>query len=300
VAVTGVGCNIQMRRGAVDRLCTRNFLGLGVILLVIVLLSGISFVPAIYVGATVQLQQEQQSQAQQPQSQQQPQQQQPNQIGVSQIIKQIAQKVAAANPGTNAASVGQVLTELVKQNAQATSEANAIEEVRQISSQVSTYPFGTVSQSLATFASQSASDSTTLIPTIQKTIQERKSTGKSASQSVVDTAVQEAVGGGKNVNDLIRQAAQIVAKQAPGVPLEKIESIIIQIALQFSQSKGKAITGQAIFGIANQIVQNPNGIFTQAITQLVKQDTNDGGEVHDNIHDKILDKAYGKTSTTYE
>jgi hypothetical protein len=68
-----------------------------------------------------------------------------------------------------------------------------------------------------------------------------------------------------HVNDLIRQAAQIISRQAPGVSLEKIES------------KGKAIGGQALFGIANQIAQNPNGIFTQAIIQLVKQDTNDGG-----------------------
>jgi hypothetical protein len=260
----------------------RNNLAFGVILLLILLLSGISLVPAIYVGATVQ--QQQQLQSQQPQPQQQQSQQQPNQIGVSQIVKQIAQKVAAANLGTNIASVEKVLTELVKQNAQYTSEANAIEEVRQISSQVTTYPFGTVSQSLATFANQSSADSTTLIPTIQKTIQEKKSSGKDITQSVVDTAVQEATGGGKNVNDLIRQAAQIISRQAPGVPLEKIESIIIQIALQFSQSKGKAIGGQALFGIANQIVQNPNGIFTQAIIQLVKQDTNDGGKTGQTVN----------------
>jgi hypothetical protein len=189
--------NITMKGiGTVSR---KNISAFGIILLSLVLLSGISFVPAIYVGASVQ-------------QQQQPQSQQPNQIGVSQIIKQIANKVAAANPGTNAASVEQVLTELVKQNAQATSEANAIEEVRQISSQVTTYPFGTVSQSLATFANQSSADSTTLVPTIQKTIQEKKSSGKDISQSVVDTAVQEASGGGKNVNDLIRQAAQIISK----------------------------------------------------------------------------------------
>jgi hypothetical protein len=116
-----------------DSPCTINFLGLGAILLLIVLLSGMALVPAIYVEATVQLQQEQQSQTQ---PQQQQTQQQPNQIGVSQIIKQIAQKVSAADPGTDAASVEQVLTELVKQNAQATSEANAIEEVRKISSQL--------------------------------------------------------------------------------------------------------------------------------------------------------------------
>jgi hypothetical protein len=255
----------------IDRLCSNNFLGLGAILLLIVLLSGMALVPAIYVGATVQLQQQPQQQTQ------------PNQIGVSQIIKQIADKVAAANPGTNTASVEQVLIELAKQNAQDSSEANAIEEIRQISSQVTTYPYGTVSQSLATFANQTSADSTTLIPTIQKAIQE-KSSGKSVSQSVVDTAVQEDTGGGKNVNDLIRQAAQIISRQAPGVPLEKIESIIIQIALQFSQSKGEAITGQAIFGIANQIAQNPNGIFTQAIIQLVKQDTNDGGKTGQTVN----------------
>jgi hypothetical protein len=52
----------------IDRLCSNNFLGLGAILLLVVLLSGISFVPAIYVGATVQ-------------QQQQPQQQQPSMAG---------------------------------------------------------------------------------------------------------------------------------------------------------------------------------------------------------------------------
>jgi hypothetical protein len=55
-------------RGVVNTLCTKN-LGLGAILLLIVLLSGISFVPAIYVGATVQ--QQQQPQVQQPQLEQQ-------------------------------------------------------------------------------------------------------------------------------------------------------------------------------------------------------------------------------------
>src|SRR5215211_2247794 len=81
---------VQMRgMGIVSR---KNFLSFGVFLLLVVLLSGTSFVPAIYAGTTVQ--------------------QQPNQIGVSQIIKQIAEEVAAANPGTKAASVEQVLTEL--------------------------------------------------------------------------------------------------------------------------------------------------------------------------------------------
>jgi hypothetical protein len=90
--------------------CKKNMLAFGSILLLIVLLSGMALVPAIYVGATIQLQQPQQQQT--PQQEQQLNQQT---IGVSQIVKQIANKVAAANPGTNAASVEQVLTELAKQ-----------------------------------------------------------------------------------------------------------------------------------------------------------------------------------------
>jgi hypothetical protein len=112
--------------------------------LIIILLTGIALGPAIQVVASTQ--------DLQPQIQQQT--QQPNQIGVSQIIKQIADKVAAANPGTNATSVEQVLTQLAKQNAQASGETNAIEKIRQISSQITIYPYGTVSQSLAGFANQ--------------------------------------------------------------------------------------------------------------------------------------------------
>jgi hypothetical protein len=94
----------------------------------------------------------------------------------------------------------------------------------------------------------------------------------------VNIAVQEATGGGRNVNDDITLAAQIIAKQSPGTPVQNIESIIIQMALETSKAQGKAITGQTIFEVANQIKQNPNGILTQAIIQLVKQDTQDNGK----------------------
>jgi hypothetical protein len=46
--------------------------------------------------------------------QQQPPQQQ-KQVGLSQVIKQIAQQVATANPGTNATHVYQILVQLAKQ-----------------------------------------------------------------------------------------------------------------------------------------------------------------------------------------
>ena len=61
---------------------------LRVIVLSIILLTGISFIPVFQLGVY----------AQQPQSQQQSPQQQ-NRVGLSQIIKQIAQQVATANPG---------------------------------------------------------------------------------------------------------------------------------------------------------------------------------------------------------
>jgi hypothetical protein len=111
----------------------------------------------------------------------------------------------------------------------------------------------------------------------------------------VDTAVQEASGGGKNVNDLIRQAAQIISKQASGVPLQNIESIIIQMALQTSKAQGKAIAGQTIFEVANQIVRNPNGVLTQAIIQLAKQDTHDGGKTGQTVN--VIKNVVKETDT---
>jgi hypothetical protein len=50
--------------------------------------------------------------------------------------------------------VQQILVQLAKQTAQTASQEQAIKEIRQIASQVTTYPFDTVSQSLAQFAEQ--------------------------------------------------------------------------------------------------------------------------------------------------
>jgi hypothetical protein len=118
---------------------------LAVIVLSVVLLTGISLVPALQIGVNGQAQQQQQQQ-------QQPQQQ--NQVGISQVIKQIAQQVATANQGTNATHVQQILVQLAKQTAQTSSQAEAIKEIREISSHVTTYPFGPLSQVLSHFARQ--------------------------------------------------------------------------------------------------------------------------------------------------
>ena len=60
--------------------------------------------------------------------------------------------------------------------------------------------------------------------------------------------------------------------------VRNFESIIIQMALEISKVQGKAITGQTIFEVASQIKQNPNGVLTQAIIQLAKQDIHDNGK----------------------
>ena len=210
------------------------------------------------------------------QQQQQPLQQ--NQVGLSHVIKQLAQQIATANQGTNATHVYQIFVQLAKQTAQTASQEQAIQEIRQISSQITKYPFGTVSQSLAHFAQQVASGNSNVVQIVQQTIQEKASGGsstKNITQTLSNTAVQQASGGSKNVNQVIRQAAQILANRA-GVSVEKVEAVIIQIALQISQAQGKPITGQSIFQIATQITQNPNSVLAQAILKLVNQD--DGGK----------------------
>jgi len=136
----------------------------GVIVLSVLLLTGISFIPVFQAGVY----------AQQPQSQQVPQQTQ-NRVGLSQIIKQIAQQVATANPGTNATNVYQILVQLAKQTAQTSNQAEAIKEIRQISSQVAAYPFGTLSLVLSHFAKQVASGNSNIVQVVQQTIQEKAS-----------------------------------------------------------------------------------------------------------------------------
>jgi hypothetical protein len=231
---------------------------LAIIVLSVVLLTGISLVPALQVEVYGQVQQ------------QQPQQQ--KQVGLSQVIKQIAQQVANANPGTNATHVQQILVQLAKQTAQTSSQVEAIKEIRQISSQVTAYPFGTLSQVLSYFSQQVASGNSNIVQIVQQTIQEKASSiSKNITQSLSNVAVQQASGGSKNVNLVIRNAAQILANRA-GVPVEKVEAVIIQIALQFAQAQEKAITGQYILQLANQIIQDPNGVLAQAILQIILQD----------------------------
>jgi hypothetical protein len=117
------------------------------------------------------------------------------------------------------------LIQLAKQTAQTASKEQAIQEIRQISSQIAKYPFGTISQSLAHFASQVASDNSNVVQIVQQTVQEKASSSgssKNITQTLSNTAVQQASGGSKNVNQVIRQAAQILANRA-GIPVERLK-----------------------------------------------------------------------------
>jgi hypothetical protein len=277
-----------------QHLKTNNISKLAVIALSIVLITGIFLLPAIHLGVYGQQQSP-------PPSQQQ------NQIRPIQVIKQIAQQVANANSGTNATNVYQILVQLAKQTAQTFNQTEAIKDIHQISSQVTAYPFGTVSQSLAHLAQQlsassdggRSSNSTNAIQVAQQIAQEKSSTGQNISESVITKAVQIATGANSsNVKQPVRHAAQLLANRA-GVPVEKVEAVIIQIALQISQEQGKAIAAQSLSHIVNQIAQNPNGVISQAILKIVKQYADDNGKTGKtvNIIDNMMKSGGGNSKT---
>jgi hypothetical protein len=100
------------------------------------------------------------------------------------------------------------------------------------------------------------------------------------------------------VNQDIRQAAQLITTNQTGVSIENVESIITQIALRIAQTQGKAVTGQFIYQIANQIAQNPNRILAQVILKLAKQD--DGGKTSQiiNVINNVVAGSGSSTSIT--
>jgi CII-binding regulator of phage lambda lysogenization HflD len=113
----------------------KSMSNLGVIISLIVLLSGISIVPSIQVGIYGQQEQQQK-------------------IGIRKIINDIAQQVASADPDTNSTHIKQVIEQLSKHSAQNSSQAEVNREIRQIASQVARYPNGIVSQLLSHFAQE--------------------------------------------------------------------------------------------------------------------------------------------------
>jgi CII-binding regulator of phage lambda lysogenization HflD len=113
----------------------KSMSNLGVIISLIVLLSGISIVPSIQVGTYGQQEQQQK-------------------IGIRKLINDIAQQAASADPDTNSTHVKQVIEQLSKHSAESSSKAEVNREIRQIASQVARYPNGIVSQLLSHFAQE--------------------------------------------------------------------------------------------------------------------------------------------------
>ncbi|MFY9566635.1 MAG: hypothetical protein WAQ29_09820 [Nitrososphaeraceae archaeon] len=85
----------------------------------------------------------------------------------NQIVKRIAEKVSSANTGVDANNVEQVLIQLGNQAVESSSRQQALKEMTEIHSQVSIYPYGVVSQSLAGLAKLLATDSNVLLPVVQ-------------------------------------------------------------------------------------------------------------------------------------
>ena len=167
-----------------------------VIVLSIVLLTGISLVPALQITANGQVQQQQQQPSQQ------------NQVGVSQVIKQIAQQVANANRGTTANQVHQILVQLAKQIAQTSDQSTGIQVIKQIESQVNSFPKGRVSQALIQIAKQQAAGNTTLVTQVMQQAALQIRTGVPGANALVQIALQAAAGGALGINQQLNEIAQ--------------------------------------------------------------------------------------------
>ena len=122
------------------------------------------------------------------QQQQQPSQQ--KQVGLSQVIKQIAQQVANANPGTTVNHVQQILVQLAKQIAQTSDQSTGIQVIKQIESQVSSFPKGRVSQAVIQIAKQQAVGNTTLVTQVMQQAAQQIRTGVPGANALVQVALQ--------------------------------------------------------------------------------------------------------------
>ncbi len=218
-----------------------------------------------------------------------------NSVGISQVINQISTQVAKADPDTNAAHLQRLLTSLSIQTAQTSGESKAIEDIRQISLQVRTYPHGVVSQSLSQLAQQIANNTSNVSPIIEQ-ISQHKSSGKDVSQAIANVAVQLSNRGLSNINQQISQTAQLIAKQT-GVHPATVESIIRQLSIQTAKIGGPDVASQSVKQIMTELNQNSNGPLTQAIIQLAKLNSNDAGktgELLKIIKDIVKDSGGGR------
>ena len=191
------------------------------------LLTGISLVPALQIGIHGQLQQ-------QPPP---PPPQQQNEVRLSQVIKQIAQQVSNANPGTNATLLYQILVQLAKQTAQTVDQPTAIKAIKQIESQVSSFSKGRVSQALIQIAKQQAAGNIPLVTQVMQQGAQQMTRGVPGANALLQAAIQAATGGTPAINQQLNQIAQQVANGTGGQQ-DQILQTLQQIALKISNTEG--------------------------------------------------------------
>ena len=113
----------------------KSMSNLGIIISLIVLLSGVAILPSTQIRIYGQQEQQQK-------------------IGMGKIINDIVQQVASADPDTDSTHVKQVIEQLSKHSSKSSSKAEVNKEIRQIASQVARYPNGIVSQLLSHFVQE--------------------------------------------------------------------------------------------------------------------------------------------------
>ena len=199
---------------------------LAVTVLSIILIIKMSLVPATQVWVYAQQQQLWQQELGQQ-----------NKVGLSQVIKQIAEQIASANPCTNANHVYQILVQLAKQTAQTMDQSTAIQVIKQINSQVSSFPKGRVSQALIQIAKQQAAGNTALVTQVMQQAAQQIRTGVPGANALVQVAVQAAAGGTPVINQQLNQIAQQVAN-GTGAQQAQILQTLQQIALKISNTEG--------------------------------------------------------------
>src|SRR5215208_1716558 len=223
-----------------------------VIVLSIVLLTGLTLVPALQIGVNGQVQQ-------------QPSQQ--KQVGLTQVINQIAQQVVTANPGTTANHVQQILVQLAKQIAQTSDQSTAIQTIKQIGSQVSSFPKGRVSQAVIQIAKQQAAGNTTLVTQVMQQAAQQIRTGVPGANALVQVALQAAAGGTPGINQQLNQIAQQVGN-GTGAQQTQILRTLQQIALQISNTEGgggKDKVQHTVNVIQKHVSENPKGSFSKSV-----------------------------------
>jgi hypothetical protein len=166
--------------------------------------------------------------------------------------------------------VYQVLVQLAKQIAQTADQSTAIQTIKQIQSQVNSFPKGRVSQALIQIAKQQAAGNTTLVTQVMQQAAQQIRTGVTGANALVQVAIQAAAGGAPGINQQLNQIAQQVAN-GTGAQQTQILQTLQQIALQISNTEkggGRDKVQQTIKVIHDDVSKNKKGPVSKSIERV--------------------------------